>query len=220
MEKIRCARPLGKMFTPIPGHEGYYHYKKDIFDQMETMKWGQFFEIAREACTGEWTAPGVEQFPAKMLPDTTYAPDLELKVPCKDGLSLSDTPLVPPPALVDASGSSSTESPPEMTLGQLQKAMQAQPYSQGRKEHLQTPGPVIQELDDEPPAPPAYFGIKDLCAKNGGVYMTLDMAVQVLAHGTIADVPVDVHVKAIAEAMADGCPSIRTKATAATSSSR
>ena len=102
-----------------------------------------------------------------------------------------------------------------MTLVQLQQAMRDQPYSQGRKEHLQTPGPVIQELDDAPPGPPAYFGIKDLCAQEGGVQMTLDMAIQVLAFGTIGDVPVDANVTAIAEAMADGCPSIRDKVAAA-----
>ena len=107
-----------------------------------------------------------------------------------------------------------------MTLVQLQQAMRDQPYSQGRKEHLQTPGPVIQELDDAPPGPPAYFGIKDLCAQEGGVQMTLDMAIQVLAHGTIANIPVDMNVKAIADAVAEGCPSIRAKAAAAASSSR
>ena len=69
LRAIPAIVPMSQALIPVVGHEGTYTFDPAHFDRIPVVDWSCFFEIGRQAATGEWIPdPAVKQAPAQLPP--------------------------------------------------------------------------------------------------------------------------------------------------------
>ena len=85
LDKLPLAMPMSSSLYEVQGFIGVYKYNKDLFSLMPEMDWRQFYEMSRQAATGQWqTPPGTEQVRVQMPPQEVL-PHTEIKAICDAG---------------------------------------------------------------------------------------------------------------------------------------
>ena len=67
LERIPVAHPCSKALIAVGGVPGHYKWDQEKMNQIPVMDWKQFYEMGRQAASGEWTpSPAMQQVPARL----------------------------------------------------------------------------------------------------------------------------------------------------------
>ena len=114
LSQIPFATPVSNALLPISGRPGYFKFDQVALSHVPTMDWRVFFELDRQAATGEWQAqPGSTQVPARLPSSELVPPAVIEEVENWGGFKAPTIVNMPAPLALEApSGSGSPPPPP------------------------------------------------------------------------------------------------------------